>query len=140
MEVLNPLTPEIQTTPGTTEERVLNVLQTYLPSNSPLTSVQAAKEINNLHNDNITNKQVQDDSTFFWRFWSMMFRVACQIDCMDGEMGRFVGLVKALENLPKTAVAEGGQAWENLPVMGTCESKFWESELYPISIPSVLQY
>lgn len=118
---------DIKPAAGSTEEKLFQILVSYLKSGSRATPAEAAKEINALHPTH-RPKGATDESpdAFFWTFWGLMFRIACQIDCMDESMERFVGLVKALDKLPSTAVKEGGQVWENLPVMDTCELKFWE--------------
>ena len=127
----NPLNLDIKPTAGTTEEKLFNLVQTYLSStNSTFPPLQAAKSINSLHpkhrGDGETSKESADN--FFWTFWLLMFRIACQIDCMGEAMERFVSLVKALDKLPSTAEEEGGKVWQDLPVMGTCELKFWEGK------------
>ena len=120
---------DIKPSPGSTEEELFKILLSYLPASSRLSAAQAAKEVNSLHPKHRSEGAADESSDkFFWTFWGLMFRVACQIDCMDEAMERFVGLVKALAKLPSTAVKEDGQVWKNLPVMETCEVKFWEGK------------
>jgi hypothetical protein len=119
MAAKNPLNLQLEANPGEwdIENKLFDILTTYLPQDSALSSEQAAEQINSLFPDNRPGDEEKESSgSFLAEFWDLMVRIAYQLDYQDVPMQRFIGLMKALRQLPSDIMLKDGlRLWQDLP-------------------------
>ncbi|KAJ5291293.1 hypothetical protein N7478_000544 [Penicillium angulare] len=104
--------------PSNVEHAVFTLLVTYLPETSSITPSQAAEQANALFPSRRPGLKEEEQSTvhFLFEFWELMFRVAPQLDYQHEPMQRFVALVKALKNLPRTIITRDESIYDSFSV------------------------
>ncbi|KAE8402363.1 hypothetical protein BDV37DRAFT_284844 [Aspergillus pseudonomiae] len=127
----NPLNLQREGVPGEwdVEDKLFEILTTYLPPVSDMTAGQAAEQINRLFPANRPEgSDKESPESFLFEFWDLMIKVACQLDHEEIPMQRFVNLLKALRQLPANVVlGDGTPAWRDLPHFSMYLSEEWNS-------------
>lgn len=133
MAVNNPLGLALEANPGEwdIELKLFDILATYLPQDSVLSSQDAAEQINSLFpNNRPGDDEKESPGSFLSEFWDLMFRIGYQLDYQDVPMQRFISLIKALRQLPSEITLENGsRVWQDLPDLPIYLTERWHSKL-----------
>ncbi|CZR47953.1 uncharacterized protein FPRO_13620 [Fusarium proliferatum ET1] len=110
-----------------TEQQLTLVLTSFLSETQPITAPEAATKINNLfpHQPEKDGRH-KSPGGFLAAFWDIAFQIAVQLDYQTQQMQRFISLIKALRDLPSTAILEDGRRlWQDLPDLSLFFTERW---------------
>ena len=134
MAVNNTLGLQIDSNPGEweIENKLFNILTTYLPKDSNVTAQFAAEDINALFPRHRKDQgEIEEPSSFLSELWDLIFRVIQQVDYKSEPAQRFIGLIIALKALPSTTTFDRGHGaeklWLDLPGMEYQIGEVWNS-------------
>ncbi|KLO95364.1 uncharacterized protein FFB20_02009 [Fusarium fujikuroi] len=110
-----------------TEQEIMLIFTSLLSETQLLTAPEAAAKINDLF-----PHQPQKDGNkkspggFLAAFWDIAFQIAVQLDYRTQQMQKFISLIKALRDLPSTAILEDGRRlWQDLPDLSLFFTERW---------------
>ncbi|KAF5664604.1 hypothetical protein FCIRC_10758 [Fusarium circinatum] len=110
-----------------TEQKITLILTSFLSESQPITAPEAAAQI-----DNLFPHQPEKDGNkkspggFLAASWDLAFQIAVQLDYQTPQMQKFISLIKALRDLPSTAVLEDGRRlWQDLPDLSLFFTERW---------------
>ncbi|PWY93850.1 hypothetical protein BO94DRAFT_543146 [Aspergillus sclerotioniger CBS 115572] len=102
--------------PSPVEKTVFDLLCTYLPPDSSLTAIEAAKQLHDAFPSTPPKPRDDDElyrpetlKQFLFELWEMMFRIVPQLHWRGEPMQRFISLLQAMESLPKIPVKDEDQ-------------------------------
>ncbi|KAG4273081.1 hypothetical protein FPRO04_09918 [Fusarium proliferatum] len=110
-----------------TEQQLTLVLTSFLSETQPITAPEAATKINNLfpHQPEKDGRH-KSPGGFLAAFWDIAFQIAVQLDYQTQQMQSFISLIKALRDLPSTAILEDGRRlWQDLPDLSLFFTERW---------------
>ncbi|KAF4438160.1 hypothetical protein FACUT_5025 [Fusarium acutatum] len=110
-----------------TEQRITLILTSFLSERQATTAPEAATHISNLfphQPEKDGNKK--SPGGFLAAFWDLAFQIAVQLDYQTQQMQKFISLIKALRDLPTTAILEDGRRlWQDLPDLSLFFTERW---------------
>lgn len=127
--------------PSDTDYTILNILATYLPTESSVPPQQAAEQLHALlpayERDYRTPNGIK--ASFLSSLWDVVCYIACQLDYQDQPMQRLIDLIKAMENLPVVVLTErdcdrsllGTRVWQDRPYLSWSLAEREHCTFYP---------
>ncbi|KAI1081678.1 hypothetical protein F5B20DRAFT_534938 [Whalleya microplaca] len=117
-------------------QKVVDILDLTLPSDSLSSPRDAAKSLNALYPDHRpadSTEYRESGGSFLWWFWDLFHDLARQVPHDSPENGRMAAVVKELHDLPAKAVNLGDewgivQLWSDLPLLGPVLREKWDSD------------
>ncbi|KAF4338432.1 hypothetical protein FBEOM_7701 [Fusarium beomiforme] len=113
------------------EQEIFLLLTSFLSETQPLTAPEVSVQIHNLfpHQPEKDGKK-KSPGGFLAAFWDLMFQIAVQLDYKAQPMKKFISLLKALRDMPSTAVLEDGRRlWQDLPDLALFFTERWNQTI-----------
>lgn len=114
-----------------TEQEITLIFTSLLSETQVITAPEAAVKINDLlphQPQNDGNKK--SPGGFLAAFWDLAFQIVVQLDYQTQQMQEFISFVKALRDLPSTAVLKDGRRlWQDLPDLSLFFTERWNRKL-----------
>ncbi|KAG5818955.1 hypothetical protein H9Q71_001208 [Fusarium xylarioides] len=110
-----------------TEREMTLILTSFLSETQPIAASEAVAQINSLfphQPEKDGNKR--SSGGFLAAFWDLAFQIAIQLDYQTQQMQDFISLIKALRDLPSTAIPEDHRRlWQDLPDLSLFFTERW---------------